>query len=75
LERDVLAAIGELPIDQSTAAIACNSVEKIAASGADETPGEFFSVSRIFQLARSRGLVRENDAIDRRSVRECLRNF
>jgi integrase len=69
LKRDVLPIIGELPIDQITSAMVANVVEKVAARGAEETAGRILQhISGIFRLARSRGLLHENVAVDVREV-------
>lgn len=69
MRRDVLPALGELPIDRITSAMVANVVEKIAARGAEETAGRILQhIGGIFRLARSRGLIHENVAADVREV-------
>jgi len=65
LERDVLPTLGALPIADITAAMIADTVERISKRGATETAGRVLQhITRIYRLARSRGLVRENVAVD-----------
>lgn len=69
LVRDVLPTLGPLPIAEVTSAMIADVVERIAARGAHETAGRVLQhVTGIFRLARSRGMVRDNVAIDVREV-------
>jgi integrase len=69
LIRDVVPALGPLPIAQITSAMIADVVERIMARGADETAGRVLQhITGIFRLARSRGMIRDNVAVDVREV-------
>lgn len=69
LERDVLPTLGTLPIADISAAMVADVVEKIAERGAQETAARVLQhITGVFRLARSRGVIHENVAIDVREV-------
>lgn len=69
LARDVLPTLGPLPIGEITSAMIANVIERIIARGAEETAGRILQhVTGIFRLARSRGMIRDNAAVDVREV-------
>jgi integrase len=70
LERDVFPALGRLPVSEITSPMIAHVVEKVANRGAVETAGKvLWNVQRVFHLAKTRGLCKENPAI---GVREVL---
>ena len=70
LERDVLPALGNLPVAEITSPMVAQVIEKIRDRGAVETAGKVaWNVGRIFALAKMKGLCPENPAA---GVREVL---
>jgi integrase len=69
LIRDVLPTLGPLPIADITSAMIADVVERISARGAHETAGRVLQhITGIFRFARSRGMIRDNVAVDVREV-------
>jgi integrase len=70
LERDVLPALGTLPVSDITPAMVAKVVESVVSRGAGETASKIlWNVICIFRLAQARGLREDNPATP---VRELL---
>lgn len=68
-ERDVYPSIGRLPVDQVTSPIIARVLEQILARGSHDTATKVHQhLTRVFRLAKVRGMCHENPAVDAREV-------
>lgn len=65
LERDVLPALGPLPIGEITSPMIAAVILPIAKRGAVETAKKtLWNINRVFRLAKTAGLIADNPAVD-----------